>query len=166
MRLRALALIGALSACGPVRSTSTIVDAAAELAAAETAQARELSPYEMLAAEAYLHKAREEQSYSDFEISESLAKKSRDCSRVARARAEKFIRQDLGANDSGAVVTATCLAGPAGARPPQGLDAPAGALPSKPAKKPADAPKEAPKPDAPKKPVTPEPADPVLPEGE
>src|SRR5687768_7176667 len=122
-------------ACGPIRSTSTIVDATAELAAAQTAQGRALSPYEMEAAEQYLHKAREEQSYSDFEVSEALAARARDCARVARARAERSVRQDMGADAESRSTKVKCHAGPPGARPPQGLDIPVGAPATRPAAK-------------------------------
>lgn len=160
--------VAGLIACGPVRSTGTIIDAAAELNAAETAQGRELSPYEMVAAEAYLHKAREEQSYSDFEVSEAMAQRARDCARVARARAERAMRQGLGAAEIADTTAAICLAGPPGARPPQGLSVPVvtaktAAATATPAPTPAAKPGEKPKPAA-KKPN--EPADPALPEGE
>ena len=155
--------VAGLIACGPVRSTSTIIDAAAELNAAETAQGREMSPYEMVAAEAYLHKAREEQSYSDFEVSEALAQRAKDCARVARARAERAMRQGLGAAEIADGTSATCLAGPPGARPPQGLAvAVAAKAGDKPAEKPADKPAEKPA----KKKDAAEPGDPALPEGE
>lgn len=169
-----LALLAALVGlgCGPVKSTSLLVDAAAELAAAQTAQAEALSPYELIAAEAYLHKAREEQSYADFEVAQQLAVRSRDCARVARMRAERAVRQGLGAEAAANEVPARCLAGPPGARPPQGLEAP---LPSP---LPSPAPSVAPAPDAAKAPAPPakappagkkrsesEPTDP-LPEGE
>lgn len=110
----ALLLPIALVACGPTRSTTLIVEANAELAAARTAQAPGVAPYEYLAAEHYLHKAREEQSYADFEVAEKLAKKARDCARVARARAEAKTRSEIGASASKVKVNAICHAGPVG----------------------------------------------------
>ncbi len=99
-------------ACGPTRSTSVIIDAAAELKAAKTAQSAAAAPYEYAAAESYLHKAREEQSYSDFEVAERLAKKARDCARLARSRSEAQTRSDLGASARSVTSDAVCRAGP------------------------------------------------------
>jgi hypothetical protein len=75
-----------------------LVEATAEVAAAETSNAPKFSPFEYVAAEEYLHKAREEQSYSEFETAETLATKARDCARLARAKAEAKMRTDLGAS--------------------------------------------------------------------
>ena len=98
--LRALT-VGALfvvaSGCGPVRAGSLLIDAAAELSAATTAAADEKSPYEYWAADSYLHKAREDHSYANFESAEDFARKSRDCARLARVRAEMVTRTDRGA---------------------------------------------------------------------
>lgn len=73
-----------LGACGPVQSRATLVDAAAELSAARAAQAETHAPFELVAAEAYLEKAREEQSYADFETAVRFARKSRACAAEAR----------------------------------------------------------------------------------
>lgn len=133
-----------------------------------------MAPYELLAAEAYLHKAREEESYSDFEVAELLARKARDCARVARMRAERQTRKDLGVTEAAPKTEAQCYAGPPGARPAQGLDAPVAAAattsaqPSAaPAAQPAPAavPKVDPGKKKPVKPKDDEPADPI-PEGE
>jgi hypothetical protein len=75
-----------------------LVEATAEVAAADTSNASKFSPFEYVAAEEYLHKAREEQSYSEFETAEALATKARDCARLARAKAEAKMRTDLGAS--------------------------------------------------------------------
>ena len=99
-------------ACGPIHSTSLIVDAAAELAAAKTAQSDTLAPFEYVAAEAYLHKAREEQSYSEFQVAVGFAKKSLDCARAARAIAEASTNRSLGGAETGAVAGAPCRPGP------------------------------------------------------
>ena len=47
-----------------------MIDAAAELSAATTAGAADKSPYEYWAADSYLHKAREDHSYANFESAE------------------------------------------------------------------------------------------------
>ena len=76
----------ALAGCGPVKSTSLIMDADVLVEAARTADAEKLAPYEYTAAVTYLHKAREEQGYSDFEIAIDYAKKA---GRFAAAAKEK-----------------------------------------------------------------------------
>ena len=88
--MRGLLLVagGALAACGPIRSTSILVDAAAEVAAAKTAGAQKHTPFELRSAEAYLKKAREEQGHADFEVSIALAQRARDCARAALSRIE------------------------------------------------------------------------------
>jgi hypothetical protein len=144
-----------------------IVEASAELAAAQTAQAPTAAPYEYVAAEAYLHKAREEQSYSDFEVSTDLAQKARDCARAARTKAESVTRTEIGATQATSPSKAVCRAGPKGLppTPKPGLAPPPakGAAPAAPGS-PAAVP--APAVAGPKTPVKPkEPADP-LPEGE
>lgn len=68
---------GALVAgCGPTKSTALIMDADVQLQAARTADAEKLAPYEFTAASEYLHKAREEQGYSDFEVSIDFGEKA------------------------------------------------------------------------------------------
>jgi hypothetical protein len=158
-------LVCLLAACGPTRSTSMIVEATAELAAADTAQAPTAAPYEYVAAEAYLHKAKEEQSYSDFEFATQLAEKARDCARAARAKAESVTRKEIGATQSTAPVKGVCRAGPKGL-PPTPKAVPTAATPAASPAPASVAPPAAPPPVAPVKPVKPkEPNDP-LPEGE
>ncbi len=110
--LAQIVLIGLLAGCGPIQSTSVIIDAQAELAAATTANARDLAPFEFVAAEAYLHKAREEQSYADFQVSVEYAEKSLDCARVARMRAEAAAREALGTARPTRATAKKCLPGP------------------------------------------------------
>ena len=87
--VRGLLLVaGALTACGPVQSTSVLVDAAASVAAARTAGAERTAPYEFVSAEAYLAKAREEQGHAEYELSIALGQRSIACARAALARAE------------------------------------------------------------------------------
>lgn len=112
VRWALLALSALGFACGPTRSTALIVEAAAEVAAAQTAQAPGIAPYEFIAAEHYLHKAREEQSYADFEVAEKMAKKARDCARLARSKAEDKTRSDIGASAARSKANVICRAGP------------------------------------------------------
>lgn len=74
----------ALVACGPVESTSVIIEADTALHNAKTAEADQKSPYEYTAAEQYLHKAREKWGTSDFEYSIDYASKARDLAKTAR----------------------------------------------------------------------------------
>ena len=97
MKNKKLLTIGALLAvvliawfgCGPVESTSLIIDADTALHNAKTADAQKKSPYEYTAAEQYLHKAREKWGSSDFEYSIDYATKARDLAKTARERSMK-----------------------------------------------------------------------------
>jgi len=85
--LLSLVLGVAIAGCGPTQSTSLIMDADVELQAARTADAPKLSPYEYTAATEYLRKAREEQGYSDFEVSIDFAEKALKHARDAKEKA-------------------------------------------------------------------------------
>jgi hypothetical protein len=78
-------------ACGPVQSTAFLLDADVQLEAARTAQADKLAPYEWTAANLYLHKAREEVGYSDFEQAVSYAQKAAKFATAARDVAMKAV---------------------------------------------------------------------------
>ncbi len=162
--LRVLFLLAAIAgqfACGPTRSQSRIVEASSELSAAATAQGDQIAPYEYTAAEQYLRKAREEQSYAEYEVAERLAKRGRECAKLARMRAETGARAEIGASEIAIPADLKCRPGPAGTHQVETL----------PKKKPAPAPVAAPKPGkpaAPKpgEPADPEPPPPALPDGE
>jgi hypothetical protein len=83
----ALSALAVSAGCGPTQSTALIIDADVQLQAARTADAPKLSPYEFTAAEAYLHKAREEQGYSDFEVAIDFADKASKFAREAKEKA-------------------------------------------------------------------------------
>ena len=87
------ALVG-LAACGPVQSTAHLLDADVQLEAARTAQADKLAPYEWTAANLYLHKAREEVGYADFEQAVTYAQKASKFAAAARDLAMKSVRKD------------------------------------------------------------------------
>jgi len=89
----AFALAG-LVACGPVQSTAHLLDADVQLEAARTAQADKLAPYEWTAANLYLHKAREEVGYADFEQAVTYAQKASKFANAARDVAMKAVRKD------------------------------------------------------------------------
>ncbi|MGC4115538.1 MAG: DUF4398 domain-containing protein [Myxococcales bacterium] len=76
-----------LAACGPTQSTALIMDGDVQLEAARMADAPKLAPYEFTAAEAYLHKAREEQGYSDFEVSIDFGRKAVKFAQEAKKKA-------------------------------------------------------------------------------
>lgn len=79
-----LAVVG----CGPVQSTSAIVDAEAELAAAHQANAQNRAPFEMTTAQAYLTRAKERVSRSDYQVAVAWARRAAACAEVARQRSE------------------------------------------------------------------------------
>ncbi|WP_257455427.1 DUF4398 domain-containing protein [Archangium lipolyticum] len=82
-----VAAAGALAGCGPVRSTSHLLDAEVQIQAARTAGAEKLAPYEWTAANLYIHKAREEVSYSDYQAGVDFAEKAARFAAEARQRA-------------------------------------------------------------------------------
>ena len=88
-RVAAATLALALGAvgCGPIQSTSLILDADTQLEAARAADAPKFAPYEYTLAEAYLHKAREESGYAQFEASIDFASKARELAKDARKKA-------------------------------------------------------------------------------
>lgn len=87
-----LALAGA-SACGPVQSTSYLIDTETMLEAARTAQADKLAPYEWTAANLYFAKSKEEVGYSDFEQAVDYGKKAVEFATRARDTALKVGRR-------------------------------------------------------------------------
>ena len=71
--------------CGPVQYISQVTQrAATEVAAARSAGADKLAPYEFTTAELYLHKAREEAGYSDYQAAIRFGKKAELMARKAR----------------------------------------------------------------------------------
>ena len=76
-------------ACGPVQTTSFLMDAENMLEAARTAQADRFAIYEWTAANLYFHKSKEEVGYADFEQAVDYAKKAVDFATQARDKASK-----------------------------------------------------------------------------
>jgi hypothetical protein len=66
----------ALSSCGPIWSGTLIADATGKYKAAEAADAKNFAPYEYYAAEEYLHKAREKESYSQYQRAVDYGKRA------------------------------------------------------------------------------------------
>ncbi|WPB74220.1 DUF4398 domain-containing protein [Archangium violaceum] len=82
-----VAAAGAVAGCGPLRSTSNLLDAEVQIQAARTAGAEKLAPYEWTAANLYIRKAREEVGYSDFQAGVDFAEKAARFAAEARTRA-------------------------------------------------------------------------------
>jgi hypothetical protein len=85
--LPVLFFVGATSACGPLRSTTFLLDADVALQAARTAGAEQYAPFEFTSAQLYLLKAREEVGYSDYEVALDFAKKASRFANEARDKA-------------------------------------------------------------------------------
>lgn len=88
-RLAVTVLLASLGACGPLQSTAFLTDAETMLEAARAAEAEKLALYEWTAANLYLHKAKEEQGYSDYEHAVDYAKKAVELATQARDVAQK-----------------------------------------------------------------------------
>ncbi|AKJ01960.1 hypothetical protein ATI61_103679 [Archangium gephyra] len=82
-----VAAAGAVAGCGPLRSTSNLLDAEVQIQAARTAGAEKLAPYEWTAANLYIRKAREEVGYSDFQAGVDFAEKAARFAAEARTKA-------------------------------------------------------------------------------
>jgi hypothetical protein len=79
-------VVGFLGGCGPVEYINQVsFKAASALAAAKEAQADRLAPYEYTAAESYLHKAREEASYAQYQDSIEYGRRAEEQAHKARA---------------------------------------------------------------------------------
>jgi len=82
----AVLAVAPLLGCGPVEYISQVGNrAAGAVSAAKLAQADRYAPYEYTAAEEYLHKAREEAGYAEYEDSIEYGKKAEDLANRARA---------------------------------------------------------------------------------
>ena len=66
----------AFLACGPSKSTTSILQARSAIRRAQVADAAKKHPYELALAREYYVKAKEEAGYSQFELAEKLAKQA------------------------------------------------------------------------------------------
>ena len=73
--------------CGPITSMGVIKDARTAITSAKIAGAEKGAPYEYFSAVEHLHKAREEQGYSDYQAAIDLAQKAIKFADTARAKA-------------------------------------------------------------------------------
>lgn len=78
-----------LIGCGPVQSTQRISEAEVDFERARVAEAHEKAPYEYFSAKYYLHKAKEEWGYSDFEAAYDYARKAKQAARAAKLKAKE-----------------------------------------------------------------------------
>ena len=78
------------SGCGPIEYTSQVSGRAARaVAEAKQAGAEEHAPYEYTAAVEYLHKAREEGGYAEYQVALEYGRHAEDLATKARAIAEE-----------------------------------------------------------------------------
>lgn len=91
--LASLAL-ATLAACGPIATTSALMDAEVAVEAARTAGAPQASPYEFAGAQAYLHKARECQGRARYEAAVRFADKATVLAKEARKNAAAAPNKD------------------------------------------------------------------------
>lgn len=79
----------ATTGCGPIRSTQRLGQASVALERARVVEAYKKSPYEFFSARYYLHKAREEWGYSDFEASFDYADQAKEAAESAVRKAKE-----------------------------------------------------------------------------
>lgn len=80
-----LLVAGVAAGCGPVQYVSQVTqNAAREVAAARSAQADKYAPYEYTMAVEYLHKAREEAGYADYQAAIRFGKKAETMAKKAQ----------------------------------------------------------------------------------
>jgi hypothetical protein len=83
-----------LSGCGPIEYINQVgVKAASAVSAAKLAQADRYAPYEYTAAEEYLHKAREEAGYAEYEDAIEFGRRAEDFANKGRAIAVARLSQ-------------------------------------------------------------------------
>ncbi|MBM7117962.1 DUF4398 domain-containing protein [Archangium primigenium] len=93
--LAVVAVAGALCGCGPVKSTSHLLDAEVQIQAARTAGAEKLAPYEWTAANLYIHKAREEVGFSDYQAGVDFSVKASRFATEAREKALSVANESI-----------------------------------------------------------------------
>ena len=100
----ALALASSITGCGPIEYINQVgVRAASAVSAAKLAQADRYAPYEYTAAEEYLHKAREEAAYAEYEDAIDYGMKAEELANKGRAIAVARLSQS--ATGASAVAT-------------------------------------------------------------
>jgi hypothetical protein len=93
--MRWIAFLLLAGACGPVEYIGQVTRrASSEVAAAKTAGADRYAPYEYTAAVEYLHKAREEAGYADFQAAIRFGKKAEELAKRASELAKAGKQSD------------------------------------------------------------------------
>jgi hypothetical protein len=85
----ALLILGVISGCGPIRSTQQINDAKVAFERARVADSYSNAPYKFFRAQYYLHKAKEEWGYSEFEASYDYATEAERAAEAALRKSEE-----------------------------------------------------------------------------
>ena len=107
LRSLAIALLVTLGGCGPIEYISVVTTRASRaVSSAEAAEGARCAPYEYTAAEAYLHKAREEAGYAEYQDSIEYGHKAEEMAHRARAIAMNRLGQpsSAGASSSGGTI--------------------------------------------------------------
>ena len=79
--------------CGPIEYMNQVGKASSAVSAAKLAQGDRYAPYEYTAAEDYLHKAREEAAYAQYQDSIEFGRKAEELAHRARAIAVTRLNQ-------------------------------------------------------------------------
>ena len=115
--LAAIMLAGSaasIAGCGPIEYINQVgVKAAGAVSAAKLAQADRYAPYEFTAAEEYLHKAREEASYAEYEDAIEFGRKAEELADKGRAIAVAKLSQSAGGGPSSSATPASESRAPA-----------------------------------------------------
>ncbi len=115
-----------VSGCGPVEYINQVgVKAASAVSAAKLAQADRYAPYEYTAAEEYLHKAREEASYAEYQDAIEFGRRAEDLANKGRAIAVARLSQSAaGPSDAATPSTEAAAPVPADTKPKSDDEAP------------------------------------------
>jgi hypothetical protein len=99
LRVALAACVVLVAGCGPVEYINQVgIKAASAVSAAKLAQADRYAPYEYTAAEEYLHKAREEASYAEYEDAIDYGEKAEELANKGRAIAVARLSQSASAS--------------------------------------------------------------------
>ncbi len=94
-----MATLLAVAGCGPISSTTHLIDARDQFKVAKREEAKTFAPYEYTKAELYLRKAKELQGYSEYQQSMVFAIRAKDMSveavKVSRRNKAKQARMKL-----------------------------------------------------------------------
>jgi hypothetical protein len=97
----AVVLAASGAGCGPIEYINQVgMKAAGAVSAAKLAQADRYAPYEFTAAEEYLHKAREEAAYAEYEDAIEYGRKAEELADKGRAIAVAKLSQSSGVSSS------------------------------------------------------------------